>query len=66
MRQTSHFSYPALAGLLLLLAAPAAAIEIATGSMLGPRYGADRFYVRNGLSSGWLPTYAGGAFRSKV
>ena len=69
MRQTSHFSYPALAGLLLLLAlfaSPAAAIEIATGSMLGPRYGADRFYIRNGLSSGWLPTYAGGAFRSKV
>lgn len=66
MRLTSYFSCPVLAGLLLLFAVPAAAIEIATGSMLGPRYGADRFYVRGGPSADWSPTYAGGRFRGKV
>ena len=66
MRLTLHFSYPVLAGLLSLFAVPAAGIEIATGSMLGPRYGADRFYVRSGPSSAWSPTYTGGPFRGKV
>ena len=66
MRLTLHFSYPVLAGLLSLFAVPAAGIEIATGSMLGPRYGADRFYVRSGPSSSWSPTYTGGPFRGKV
>ena len=66
MRRTLHFSCPVLAGLLSLFAVPAAGIEIATGSMLGPRYGADRFYVRSGPSSQWSPTYAGGSFRGKV
>ena len=66
MRRTLHFSCPVLAGLLSLFAVPAAGIEIATGSMLGPRYGADRFYVRSGPSSQWSPTYTGGSFRGKV
>ena len=66
MRLASYFSYPVLAGLLSILATPAAGIEIATGSMLGPRYGADRFYVRSGPTSEWRQTYTGGSFRGKV
>ena len=40
--------------------------EIATGSMLGPRYKANRFYVRNTPSSTWRLTYSGRAYRSQA
>lgn len=55
-----------LVGLLAVLSVPLPAIEIATGSMLGPRYKQDRFYVRSGSSSTWDLTYGGRAYRSKV
>ncbi|MCY4595834.1 MAG: hypothetical protein OXC19_13695 [Bryobacterales bacterium] len=57
---------PALVGLLTVLAASATAIEIATGSMLGPRYQQDRFYVRGGPTSSWGLTYGGGSFKRNV
>ncbi len=52
--------------LLCLLSAPvagsAAAAEIATGSMLGPRYKADRFYVRASRGD-WAETYSAGHYK---
>ncbi len=66
MRLSLLFSYSLLPGLIAALAMPASGIEIATGSMLGPRYGADRFYVRSTSASQWGQTYQGGPFRGKV
>ncbi len=66
MRLSLLLGCPALAGLLTMLAAPAAGIEIATGSMLGPRYQQDRFYVRSGFGASWKHTYDGGLYRRKV
>lgn len=66
MRLSMLFACPAIVGFLATFAAPASAIEIATGSMLGPRYKQDRFYVRSGFSSAWGLTYDSGRFRRKV
>ncbi len=66
MRLPSVLSTLALAGPVLALAVPAGAVEVATGSMLGPRYGAGDFYVRSGPSSAWGRTYEGGPYRGKV
>ena len=66
MRLASILGCPILAGLLATLAGPLPAIEIATGSMLGPRYRQDRFYMRSGPTASWDLTYDGGAFRRKV
>ncbi len=58
---------PAAAFLLALFAAaPAAALEIATGSMLGPRYKQDRFYVRNSRGAKWAQTNEGASYRKKL
>jgi hypothetical protein len=54
---------------LLLLAffqAQAGVTEIATGSMLGPRYEADRFYMRASRRGDWKQTYAEGRFRGQA
>ncbi len=56
----------ALLALLSLSAFPASAIEIATGSMLGPRYKSDRFYVRGSQGSSWQLTYSGAAYRRQA
>ncbi len=56
----------ALVGLLLALAVPSFGVEIATGSMLGPRYKQDRFYTRAGPSGAWELTYYSGRFRRSV
>ncbi len=66
MRFSVLLAWPLLAGLLGALAAPVYAIEIAAGSMLGPRYKQDQLYVRSGPSSAWAPTYDGGRYRGKV
>lgn len=64
VRRLCLFVLPVLVGLLYVPAAPA--IEIATGSMLGPRYKQDRFYVRSGSSASWGLTYEGARYRRKV
>lgn len=66
MRLSLLLGCRSLVGLLAMLSAPLPAIEIATGSMLGPRYKQDRFYVRSGPSSNWDLTYGGSAYRRKV
>lgn len=66
MRLRWLFRFPALVGLLTVLAASAPAIEIATGSMLGPRFRQDRFYVRAGPTSPWGLTYGGGSYKRNV
>lgn len=66
MRLSLLLGCPVVAGLLTMLAAPAPGIEIATGSMLGPRYQQDRFYVRSGFGASWKQTYDGGRYRRKV
>lgn len=66
MRFSLLLGGPALAGLLLALTGPAAAVEIATGSMLGPRYKQDQFYSRTGPGSSWEFTYAGTRYRGRV
>lgn len=55
-----------LTGVLLafVLAAPLPAGEMASGSMLGPRYKPDRFYVRQG--SRWIETYSGSAYKGSA
>lgn len=55
-----------LLGLLAWPAGPAPCMEVATGSMLGPRYKQDRFYIRSGPRSDWALTYSSGPFRRKV
>ena len=40
--------------------------EVATGSMLGPRYKANRFYVRNSTRDTWRLTYSGRPYRSQA
>lgn len=66
MRVHSFLGCLAAAGLVAGLGEPAAGIEIATGSMLGPRYQQDRFYARTGPGSTWTRTYDSGRFRGKV
>ena len=66
MRLPLLFACPAFVGLLISLAVPAPAVEIATGSMLGPRYKQDRFYVRGGPSSAWQLSYGDSRFRRRV
>lgn len=48
-----------------LLASPLYAGEIATGSMLGPRYKADRFYVRK-TSTQWEETYRANKYHRRA
>lgn len=50
---------------LTALALPAAAIEIATGKMLGAQYDQRAFYVRSG-SGTWQKTYTGPSFRPEA
>jgi len=45
---------------------PAAAIEIATGQMLGEPYQRRSFYVRNGPGDAWRLTYTGRLFRPEA
>lgn len=52
--------------LLSLAALPAAAIEIATGKMLGSGYEARSFYVRGKAGQPWTKTYAGAKFRPEA
>jgi hypothetical protein len=47
----------------LLFADPAAALEIATGKMLGPGYDQRSFYVRERAGGPWRKTYAGPEFQ---
>ena len=58
----------AFLSVLLLLGASAAsgATEIATGSMLGPRYKTHRFYMRASTSRDWKETYSEGRYRGKA
>ena len=56
----------ALLALLSLSTLPASAMEIATGSMLGPRFKSDRFYVRGSRGSSWQPTYSGTPYRRQA
>lgn len=55
-------------GLLFFAALPSAlqAIEIATGSMLGPRFKADRFYARTSPGGRWEQTYSEPQYRGKA
>ena len=53
-----------LSAVVLLTTAAGASMyagEMATGSMLGPRYKPERFYVRRG--GNWVETYSGGPYR---
>lgn len=50
----------------LLPAAPAGAIEIATGKMLGSGYEQRSFYVRDASSQPWRKTYSGPQFRPEA
>lgn len=43
---------------------PLQASELATGSMLGPRYKPERFYIRQGRT--WVETYSSGPYRSQA
>jgi hypothetical protein len=54
--------------LLLLAGLPSAlrGAEVASGSMLGPRYKADRFYVRNTPGGRWELTYSESKYRGKA
>ena len=55
--------------LLLALLAPMmrlGAVEIATGSMLGPRYEGSSFYQRLSPRGDWSQTYQGGPFRRQA
>lgn len=52
--------------LVLVIAGPAVAIEIATGSMLGPRYKQDRFYVRTARGAKWAQTNEGSLYQRKL
>ncbi len=52
--------------LVLVVAGPASAIEIATGSMLGLRYKQDRFYVRNSRGAKWTQTNEGSRYQRKL
>ena len=66
MRLSFPLASLVVAGVLLTLVEPAPAIEIATGSMLGPRYKQDQFYTRMGPTAQWGLTYDGGRYRRKV
>ena len=58
----------AFLSVLLLFGASTAsgATEIATGSMLGPRYKTHRFYMRTSTSRDWKQTYSEGRYRGKA
>lgn len=66
MRLPLLFGFPALVGALLMAVVPAPAVEIASGSMLGPRYKQDQFYTRAGSTATWSPTYDGSRYRRRV
>ncbi len=66
MRVRLPFGLPVLAGLVAVSALPAVGIEIASGSMLGPRYRQDQFYLRTSAGSAWGLTYDGGRYRRRV
>ncbi len=66
MRLSLLLGWSVFAALLATMAVPVAAIEIASGSMLGPRYRQDRFYSRSGPGSKWDLTYHGSRYRGKV
>ena len=57
-----------VAAALLLLGMPVAsgATEIATGTMLGPRYKPHKFYMRTSTSRKWKETYSEGRYRGKA
>ena len=52
--------------LLTFFQARAGVTEIATGSMLGPRYESDRFYMRVARRGDWKQTYAERRFRGQA
>ena len=52
--------------LLLLPLQPAAAVEIATGSMLGPRYDPRAFYYRTPDNQAWRKTYSDSKYRREA
>ncbi|MEP7361871.1 MAG: hypothetical protein ABI972_01330 [Acidobacteriota bacterium] len=52
--------------LFILAALPSAAIEIATGKMLGSGYDARAFYVRAKPADAWKKTYTGGKFKPEA
>ncbi len=56
----------ALLAVAALFAVPASAVEIATGSMLGPSYKSDRFYVRGSAGPTWQLTYSGSPYRRQA
>ena len=67
MRLPSLLHHHALAACALVSgAAQLGAVEVATGSMLGPRYSAADFYVRSGPGASWGRTYDGGPYRGKA
>jgi hypothetical protein len=50
----------------ILCVAPAGAIEIATGKMLGAKYDQRSFYVRDKPGDAWRKTYSGPEFRPEA
>ena len=66
MRLSSVLTRTAFAGILAAPCAQLGALEVATGAMLGPRYGASHFYVRSGPGATWSRTYEGGRYRGKA
>jgi hypothetical protein len=52
--------------ILPLLATALCAAEITTGAMLGKRYDARAFYVRNAPGESWQKTYSGPAYRHEA
>jgi hypothetical protein len=61
----AHLPACILAAILLAYALPAAALEIATGKMLGQGYDARSFYIKTGAGA-WQKTYTGPQFRSEA
>jgi len=57
-----------LVSFFLLASLPAAAgvTEIATGSMLGPRFKPDRFYIRSARFRDWQQTYSENEYRNRA
>ncbi len=55
-----------LAALLMSSAAGLRAMEIATGSMLGPRYDPQAFYYRTPGNQAWRKTYTGRGYRREA
>ena len=49
-----------------VLSSQLSAVEIATGAMLGPRYKAERFYIRDEAGRKWRLTYTGALYRRQA